>query len=44
VFESFIGTLIFDDMTFCRHISHLLRDPMGRSIKDIGDGDMSHLL
>jgi hypothetical protein len=42
--EAYIGSLIFKDHSFCGHISHLLRDHIGRSIKDIGDLDVSYLL
>jgi hypothetical protein len=42
--ETYIGSLIFKDHAFCRQISHLLRDHVGRSIKNIGDLDVSYLL
>jgi hypothetical protein len=37
--EYFVGTLIFDDVTFCRQIAELLREHVGCSIKEIGDLD-----
>jgi hypothetical protein len=40
----FVGTLIFDDVAFCRQIADLLRDYIGHSIKEIGDLDLSHTL
>ena len=40
--ESFIGTLIFDDMIFCRQIANLLEDYLGCSIKEIGDLNVSY--
>ena len=42
--EAYIGSLIFKDHSFCDQISHLLRDHIGRSIKDIGDLDLSSTL
>jgi hypothetical protein len=42
--EAYIGSLIFKDHSFCGQISHLLRDHVGRSIKDIGDLDLSSTL
>ena len=40
----YIGSLIFKDHAFCDQISRLLRDQVGRPIKEIGDIDVSHLL
>jgi hypothetical protein len=42
--EAYIGSLIFKDHSFCDQISRLLRDHIGRSIKDIGDLDLSSTL
>jgi hypothetical protein len=42
--EAYIGSLIFKDHAFCDQISNLLRDQVGRPIKEIGDLDVSHLL
>ncbi len=40
----YIGSLIFKDHAFCGQISNLLRDHVGRPIKEIGDLDVSYLL
>jgi hypothetical protein len=42
--ELYISTLIFNERAFCRQISNLLCEHIGRSIKKIGDMDVSHLL
>lgn len=42
--ENYIGTLIFKDHAFCAQISNLLRNHVGRPIKDIGDLDVSYTL
>jgi hypothetical protein len=42
--EHYVGTLNLHDQTFCRQISHLLRDHVGRPIKEIGDIDLSFTL
>ena len=42
--EAYIGSLIFKDHSFCDQITRLLRDHIGRSIKDIGDLDLSSTL
>ena len=42
--EAYIGSLIFKDHAFCGQISNLLRDHVGRSIKEIGDLDLSSTL
>jgi hypothetical protein len=42
--DAYIGSLIFKDHAFCGQISRLLQGQVGRSIKDIGDSDVSHLL
>jgi hypothetical protein len=39
--EHFVGTLVFDDPAFCRRIADLLHTQIGRSIKVIGDLDVS---
>src|SRR5919108_4900153 len=41
--DNYIGTLIFKDHAFCKQITELLREHVGRSITDIGDLDVSHL-
>ena len=42
--ERYVGTLLFDDRTFCGQVCELLRGHVGRSIKDIGGLDVSHFL
>jgi hypothetical protein len=42
--EHYVGTLLFDDATFCHQITVLLRQHIGRSIEEIGDLDLSHTL
>jgi hypothetical protein len=42
--EHFVGSLIFDDIEFCRQISSLLQQHIGRSIEEIGDLDLSYTL
>ena len=42
--EYFIGSLIFDDGTFCRQIADLLPKHIGHSIEEIGDLDVSRTL
>ncbi len=42
--EHYVGCLIFDDVAFCSQISKLLRDQVGRSVKEIGDLDLSYTL
>jgi hypothetical protein len=39
-----IGRLIFDDGSFCQQIGKILETCTGRTIKEIGDLDLSHLL
>lgn len=40
----YMGFLGFDDPAFCSQIHTLLKANIGRSIKDIGDLDVSYLL
>jgi hypothetical protein len=40
----YVGTLIFDDMTFRRQMIDLLQRHIGRSIKEIGALDLSYTL
>ena len=40
----YMGFIGFDDPAFCFQISTLLKANIGRSIKEIGDLDVSHLL
>jgi hypothetical protein len=42
--EHYVGTLLFDDVTFGHQITTLLRQHIGRSIEEIGDLDLSYLL
>jgi hypothetical protein len=42
--ETYVGTLLFDDHAFCEQVTNLLRLYVNRSIKDIGDLDLSHTL
>jgi|SRR5918999_2561176 hypothetical protein len=39
--EHYVGSLIFDDVTFCRQISSLLQQHVGEPISDIGGLDLS---
>jgi hypothetical protein len=40
----YISGMHFDDATFCYQISSILKANIGRSIKEIGDLDLSHPL
>jgi hypothetical protein len=42
--ESYMGTLIFDDAAFCRQINDLLQQNRGKSIRQIGNLDLSDTL
>jgi hypothetical protein len=42
--ERYITVLAFDDEPFANQLYGLLLDNIGRSIKDIGDLDLSHTL
>ena len=39
-----IGRLLFDDGSFCQQIGKILETYIGRTIKEIGDLDLAHLL
>jgi hypothetical protein len=39
--EHYVGCLIFDDVAFCYQIAEFLRRYVGRSIKEIGDLNVS---
>jgi hypothetical protein len=42
---TYVGTLIFDDATFCRQLCELLQNHhLGKSIKEIGDLDVGRFL
>ena len=40
----YVGSLLFDDVAFCQQIAKLLETCIGRTIKEIGDLDLSHFL
>ena len=40
----YLGALLFDDRLFCQQIGKILKTCTGRTIKEIGDLDLSHLL
>ena len=40
----YMGCLAFNDHVFCRQLSIFLQDHIGKSIKEIGDLDLSHTL
>lgn len=39
--ERYVGSLSFDDTAFCSQICRLLQQHIGRSVKEIGDSDVS---
>ena len=41
---SYIGCLLIDHLSFCPQIGKLLQDCCGRSLRKIGDLDLSHTL
>jgi len=42
--ERYMGCLLVDEIAFCSAISAVLQNQLGRSIKEIGDLDLSHTL
>jgi hypothetical protein len=42
--ERYIAVLAFDDETFAKQLYSILMKNIGRSIREIGDLDLSHLL
>ena len=42
--SSFMGCLLFDDHSFCRHVAELLEDCRNRPIVEIGSLDVTHTL
>ena len=40
----YVGCLAFNDHVFCRHLYIFLQDHIGKSIKEIGDLDLSYTL
>jgi len=39
-----MGTLLFKDAAFCRHIADLLQAQFGKTMKEIGDLELSYTL
>jgi hypothetical protein len=42
--EFYLGTLLFEDGVFCRQVYQLLQNHVGKSIKEIGDLEVSQTL
>lgn len=42
--HSYMGTLLFKDAAFCRHIADLLQAHFGKTMKEIGDLELSYTL
>ena len=42
--EHYTGCLAFSEVGFCQQLVEILQTSAGRSIKDIGDLDLSHTL
>jgi hypothetical protein len=42
--NDYMGTLLFKDGAFCRYITGLLQNCIGKSIKEIGDLELSSTL
>lgn len=42
--EAFVGGLLFDDVAFSEQLARLLKSKIGRSIREIGNLDLSYLL
>jgi hypothetical protein len=42
--ERYMGCLVMSDAGFCRQLDGILKSNVGRSIKEIGDLDLSHTL
>ncbi len=40
--SEYMGCLLFDDVTFCRRIYHLLKGSYRHSILEVGELDISH--
>lgn len=40
----YVGSLVCDDIMFCRLMFSVFKDHIGRSIKEIGDVDLSYTL
>jgi hypothetical protein len=41
--ENYTGALLFDEEKFCHEVADLLRQHIGKSIKDIGDLEVSFM-
>ncbi len=39
-----MGALVLNDKAFCRQLYSILQDSVGKSIKEIGDLDLSYTL
>jgi hypothetical protein len=42
--SSYVGLLPFDDPEACRQIGKILREHCGKSLKEVGDIDLSHFI
>src|SRR5262245_65889928 len=42
--RSYMGTLLFDDATFCRQVHDLLQQHLGESIRQVGNVDVGYML
>jgi hypothetical protein len=42
--QRWVGALMFDNMTFCHGMCEIIKLHVGRTIKEIGDLDVSHTL
>jgi hypothetical protein len=42
--NSYMGTLLFRDAAFCRLVTAVLQEQIGKTMKEIGDLDMSYTL
>jgi hypothetical protein len=40
---TYLGCLLLDNLSFCKQLSRLLEKNVGRSVKEIGGLDLSHL-
>ena len=42
--QDYMGCLVFKDARFCQQLNGVLQTQLGRSLKEIGDLDLSHTL
>jgi hypothetical protein len=42
--SAYVGSVLFDDASACRQVGRVLLDQRGRSLREIGQIDLSHLL